>query len=544
MTEGTAGGGQAGGDDGFDADVVVVGAGPVGLALANFCGQYGLDVIVLEALGSLIDYPRGVGMDDETLRSFQAIGVTEGVLPHTTPNQLLRFANSRGRVFASIEPRTTEFGWPRRSAFIQPLVDQALLAGLDRFERCRVRWSTTVGTVAQDATGVTVATDGPGGPGRLRARYLVGCDGGRSGVRKQMGVSWDGTTSPTRWLVVDLRNDPVGTPNAYVHGDPRRPYVSIALPHNTRRFEFMLFDGEDEHTMAHPDRVASLIHGVFPDVGRLDFIRHRVYTHHARVAGSFVRDRVMIAGDAAHLMPVWQGQGYNSGIRDATNLGWKLASVVRGLAGPELLRTYDAERRAHAAAMVKISERAGLLVRQTRPAAAKARDAVTRAWDLVPSLKRYVVEMRYKPMPRYTEGAVVPGDPAVGRLFPQPTVVTRDGHTLRLDDATGPWFSVLTWSTNPRVHLDHDATRFWKELGAHMVVVRPVTQLHWPEPGEEEVTVVGDGTGTLKSWFDGHTGSVVVLRPDRFIAAVGRPVDLNRLTRSFARALGSTGTWN
>jgi len=534
----------SGGGGGFDTDVIVVGAGPVGLALANFCGQYGLDVTVVEALDSLIDYPRGVGMDDETLRSFQAIGVTDGVLPHTTPNQLLRFANSHGRVFASIEPRTTAFGWPRRSAFIQPLVDQALLAGLDRFDRCRVVWSTTAGTVTEDADGVTLDVDGPDGPGRLRGRYLVGSDGGRSGVRKQMGVSWEGTTSPTRWLVVDLRNDPIGTPNAYVHGDPRRPYVSIALPHNTRRFEFMLFDGEDEHTMAHPDRVASLIHGVFPDIGRLDFIRHRVYTHHARVAGCFVKGRVMVAGDAAHLMPVWQGQGYNSGIRDATNLGWKLASVVRGLAGPELLKTYDTERRTHAASMVKISQRAGLLVRQTKPAAAMTRDVITRAWDLVPSLKRYVVEMKYKPMPRYTEGAVVPGgDAAVGRLFPQPMVVTRDGDTRRLDDVTGPWFSILTWSTNPRVHLDEDATRFWKELGAHLVIVRPTTQLHWPEPGEEDVTVVGDSTGTLKSWFDGHTGSVVLLRPDRFVGALGRPVDLNRMTRSFARALGSSGIW-
>jgi len=539
VTEAAEGTGEA------ETDVIVVGAGPVGLALANFCGQYGLDVTVLDGLDSLIDYPRGVGMDDETLRSFQAIGVTEGVLPHTTPNQILRFVNSQGRVFASIEPRTTEFGWPRRSAFIQPLVDQALLAGLDRFDRCRIRWSTTAGTITQDDTGVTVATDGPDGPGRLRGHYLVGCDGGRSGVRKQMGVSWDGNSSPTRWLVVDLRNDPIGTPNAYVHGDPRRPYVSIALPHNTRRFEFMLFDGEDEQTMADPDRVASLIHGVFPDIGRLDFIRHRVYTHHARVAGSFVKGRVMVAGDAAHLMPVWQGQGYNSGIRDATNLGWKLASVVRGLAGPELLRTYDTERRAHAAAMVKISERAGLLVRQTKTSTAMARDAITRAWDLVPSLKRYIVEMRYKPMPRYTEGAVVPGGgPGVGRLFPQPTVVTRDGATLPLDEVTGPWFSVLTWSTNPRAHLDEDASRFWKELGAHMVIVRPTTQLHWPEPGEEEVTVVGDATGALKSWFDGQTGSVVVLRPDRFIGALGRPVDFNRMTRNFARALGSSGIWS
>ena len=339
-----------------DADVVVVGAGPVGLALTNFLGLYGVSVIVVEALDSLIDYPRGVGMDDETLRSMQALGVVDGVLPHTTPNQLLRFVNGNGRVFVSIEPRTTEFGWPRRSAFIQPLVDEVLLGGLDRFEHCEVVWSSTVSEFVQDDEGVEVTVAGGSGePRRLRARYLVGCDGGRSNIRKRMGVSWDGKSSPTRWLVVDVRNDPLGTPNAYVHADPRRPYVSIALPHNTRRFEFMLFPEEDDASMTRPERVGQLINSVYPGLGDLDYIRFRVYTHHARVAGSFVKGRVMIAGDAAHLMPVWQGQGYNSGIRDATNLGWKLAAAVQGLAGPKLIETYNTERRSHAAAMVQIS---------------------------------------------------------------------------------------------------------------------------------------------------------------------------------------------
>jgi 3-(3-hydroxy-phenyl)propionate hydroxylase len=521
------------------SDVAIVGAGPVGLALANFLGLYGVETVVIESLPSLIDYPRGVGMDDECLRSFQTLGLVDEVLPHTTPNQLLRFVNGKGRCFASIEPRTKDFGWPRRSAFIQPLVDQVLLEGLDRFEPCRVRWGTTVSGYSDDSDGVTVFMDGPSGPSRLRCRYLVGCDGGRSVVRKQMGVTWDGTSSPTRWLVVDVRNDPLGTPNAYVHADPRRPYVSIALPHNTRRFEFMLLSGEDEDTMAGTDRVDNLIASVFPGLGSLDYIRRRVYTHHARIAGSFVKGRVMVAGDAAHLMPVWQGQGYNSGIRDATNLGWKLACVVKGLGRSELIDTYDAERRAHAAAMIKISQMAGLLVRQTRRSTALFRDVLTRAWDVMPPLKRYIVEMRYKPMPRYTSGIVVQGSgDAAGRMFIQPSVVTREGNSMLLDDVLGPWFAMVAWSGNPRAHLDEDARQVWKSLGDRFITVRPMTQLHWPEPGDDDLTVVGDATGAVKNWFDAHEGSSVMLRPDRFVACLARPADTSEKTRRLAALLG------
>ena len=276
----------------YDADVIIVGAGPVGLALANYLGLYGLSATVVEALDSLIDYPRGVGMDDETLRTFQALGLVEGVLPHTTPNQLLRFVNGKGRCFASIEPKTMEFGWPRRSAFIQPLVDQVLLKGLDRFPNgVAILWGSRVSDFAQDADGVEVTIDGDAGnPRHLRARYLVGCDGGRSTIRKKMGVSWDGKSSPTRWLVVDVRNDPLGTPECL---RPCRSTAPLRLdrpaPQHASLRVHALRPRKDDEAMTRPERVDQLISSVFPGLEKLDYIRFRVYTHHARVAGSFIK---------------------------------------------------------------------------------------------------------------------------------------------------------------------------------------------------------------------------------------------------------------
>ena len=145
--------------------------------------------------------------------------------------------------------------------------------------------------------------------------------------------------------------------------------------------------------------------------GRVDIIRHRVYTHHSRIAGAFRKGRLMIAGDAAHLMPVWQGQGYNSGIRDAANLGWKLAAVVNGHAEDALLDTYDVERRKHARAMIDLSTMVGRVISPTNRRVAALRDRVIHAASVVPALKRYVLEMRFKPMPRYEHGAVFHAEP-------------------------------------------------------------------------------------------------------------------------------------
>ena len=271
-----------------------------------------------------------------------------------------------------------------------------------------------------------------------------------------MGVSFEGQSSPTRFLVIDVRNDPLGTPNAYLGADPVRPFVSIGLPHGVRRFEFMIFDDETDEQVADPLFVHQLLARHVPDPAGLDFIRQRVYTLHARIAGAFRKGHVLIAGDAAHLMPVWQGQGYNSGVRDATNLAWKLTAVLRGIADDALLDTYDTERRDHAKAMIDVSVAMGRILSPTNKAVAGARDKIAAALNLVPAAKKWIAEGRYKPKPRFHVGALVEavgpaaeGQP-VGSMFPQPRVDTRTEQNVLLDDVLGPWFSVLVWGNDPR----------------------------------------------------------------------------------------------
>ncbi|WNG90394.1 bifunctional 3-(3-hydroxy-phenyl)propionate/3-hydroxycinnamic acid hydroxylase [Mycobacterium sp. ITM-2016-00317] len=508
--------------DAPDVDVLIVGAGPSGLTLANILGLHDVRTLVVDERDSLIDYPRGVGLDDEALRTFQSIGLVEQVLPHTVPNQILRFFDANRKLLAEMAPPDARFGWPKRNGFVQPMVDAELFRGLARFDHVEVRFGHRMQTCSETADSVIVGFDGDREP--VRARYVVGCDGGRSVTRRLMGVSFDGTTSSTRWLVVDVANDPLGHPNSEVGADPARPYVSISIAHGIRRFEFMIHPHETDEQADDPEFVRQMLGQRVPYPERVDMIRHRVYTHHSRIAGSFRKGRLMLAGDAAHLMPVWQGQGYNSGIRDAANLGWKLAAVVRGQAGDALLDTYDVERRKHARAMIDLSTMVGRVISPTDRRVAALRDRVIHAASVVPTLKRYILEMRFKPMPRYLQGAVhhdarpAPNSPT-GTLFIQPRVDTRDAQNVPLDDVLGPGFAVLCWSNNLRAVLGDDAFGRWKALGARFIEARPTTQLHWPGHDDADVVVVGDRGGALKKWFDATTDSVLFLRPDRCIAA-------------------------
>lgn len=515
------------------AQVAIVGAGPVGLAIANYLGQMGVSVLLIEKLESLIDYPRAIGIDDESLRAMQAVGLVDKVLPHTTPWHAMRFMTPKGRCFADIQPMTDEFGWSRRNAFIQPQVDGVLYAGLSRFPNVRCLFSREVEAFSQNGDNVTLNLKGSAGEHEtVRADWLVACDGGASLIRRTLNIPFEGKTASNQWIVIDIANDPLATPHVYLCCDPVRPYVSAALPHGVRRFEFMVMPGETEAQLSEPHKMRQLLSKVLPDPDNVEPIRQRVYTHNARIAERFRVDRVLLAGDAAHIMPVWQGQGYNSGMRDAFNLAWKLALVVNGKAGEALLDSYQQERRDHAKAMIDLSVTAGNVLAPPKRWHGAVRDGISWLLNYLPPVKRYFLEMRFKPMPQYREGALlVEGEgktSPVGKMFIQPKVTLEDGQVTLLDEVIGANFAIIAWGCNPLWGLNDEQIARWRAVGVRFIQVVPEVQIHCDQDNVPGVIRLGDTQNRLKSWFAQHDTAIAVVRPDRFVATVTIPQTLSK----------------
>ncbi len=520
----------------YTTQVAILGAGPVGLTIANYLSKQGVEVTVVEQLDSLIDYPRAIGIDDESLRTIQSLGLVDKVLPHTTPNHAMRFLTPKGRCFADIQPLTREFGFSRRNAFIQPQVDNVLLQGLKAYDKTQVLFARQLNEFSQDTNGVTLNIQNKDGNQEvIHAQYLIACDGGNSIVRRTLNIGFDGKTAPNQWIVIDIENDPLATPHIYLCCDPVRPYVSAALPHGIRRFEFMVMPGETQEELSKPENIAKLLSKVLPTTDGIEVIRQRVYTHNARIADKFRVDRILLAGDAAHIMPVWQGQGYNSGMRDAFNLAWKMALVVQGKVSPELLDSYQIERKDHAKAMIDLSVMAGHVLAPPKKWQGFVRDGIAYALNYIKPIKQYLLEMRFKPMPKYHDGALVKDnhkESPVGKMFIQPQVQLENGQTILLDEVIGNDFAVIAWGVDPKWGINATNMKKWQALGVKFIQVLPAVQLgNEKRKIHDGVVTIGDLDTEIRSWFGKTDQAMVILRPDRFVAALAIPQTMNTVSQ-------------
>jgi 3-(3-hydroxy-phenyl)propionate hydroxylase len=510
------------GDPPAHVPVAVIGAGPVGLTAANLLGTYGVGTLIVDRETEIVDYPRAIGIDDETLRTFQTIGLVDDILAGCVQNVPLRFFDAAGRCLADIRPTTREHGWYRRNIFMQPAAEAILRRGLDRHAHVRLMLGTELHRLRQDPDGATLSLiDEHGRRHEVRADYVIAADGGRSPVRGRLGIPLEGSTHPRKWVVIDCANDPLDAPYTALHCDPRRPYVCAHLPDDHRRWEFMLFPGEDADEMLAPDRVDELLRHHVEDPSLVTVLRARVYTHHSRIAARFVEGRVALAGDAAHLMPPWAGQGLNTGIRDVTNLCWKLAAIVDGQADRSLLATYDQERRPHAKAMIDLSTTLGRILGPTRPSVARARDWILRAASAAPPVKRWLLEMRFKPVPHYRTGFVTAGGIVVGRMMAQPMVETSGGARLRLDDVMGQGFAVVGFECDPLAALTETELAAADGFQPRVIKVlesRAGVRHHRAPCVNADTVVVEDVHNELRPWFRARGGDVVLVRPDRYVA--------------------------
>jgi 3-(3-hydroxy-phenyl)propionate hydroxylase len=529
--------------------VAVVGAGPVGTTAANLLGSYGVDTLLVDKEQGIVDFPRAIGIDDESVRTFQAVGLADEIMSEAIQNVPLKFFDASGRCFADVRPSAREFGWFKRNIFMQPLAEATLRRGLERFPQVQVMLGTELVDIEQDQDRVVLQlSNAHGERWVVHADYVIAADGGRSPIRAKLGIALEGSTHARKWVVIDCANDPLDAPYTGLHCDPRRPYVCAHMPYGYRRWEFMLFPGEDADEMLAPEKVRDLLRHHVSDPSIVDVIRARVYTHHSRIAASFGRGRVVLAGDAAHLMPPWAGQGMNTGIRDATNLAWKLAAIISGQADPRLLATYEQERRQHAQAMIDLSTNLGRILSLTHHLTARARDLCLRLATVVPGVRSWVLEMRFKAKPHYRKGFLVPDERSdvsrVGQMFIQPIVETAAKKRVRLDTVLGSWFAVVGFECDPLSGLDETSLRALDRLDVRVIKIvesRAGEIPHRQPNTRPDTVVIEDADNELRSWFQLTGRNVVLVRPDRYVAALTTPPGLTEVIRSLTSIL-TTGS--
>ncbi|WP_249221448.1 bifunctional 3-(3-hydroxy-phenyl)propionate/3-hydroxycinnamic acid hydroxylase [Cupriavidus sp. KK10] len=548
----------------FNYDVVIVGLGPTGLTLAHVLGQRGHSVLVLEREPQFYGNARAVYTDGECMRIFQSFGLAEELAAGMLQSPVVQFAMPDGDVFLQLSNPNRLYAWDASYFLYQPRLETSLGDALARYPNVTVQRGRELTRFEQDDEGVTVfhiTTEGCnyGKPAAaevklkpsahesaVRARYLIGCDGGRSLVRTQLGISMQGKSFPDPWVVVDIKEKVRGDglhhlPYFSFICDPACPTVNCVQPDGHHRFEFMLMPGQKREYLEDIHTVRKLL-ARHIEVDKFEILRHLVYTFNALMAERWRERRVFLSGDAAHMTPQFVGQGMNAGVRDAYNLGWKLDAVLRGRAGDRLLDSYETERRPHAAAMTREAVRVKSIVSMTSPLGARLRNIAFRLALRLPVVGKFMREGNFIPSATYRRGTYHGlarrrlGGPE-GRLMPQPKVIGPDGRTHRLDDLIGAEYALIGAGVDPRAQLSAEALAAWQTLGARFVVVYP-WGLRPQDPRQrtrpEGLIEVEDFESTWFAWLkaQGHKrGSVAILRPDKYVFALERGDGLARATR-------------
>lgn len=551
-----------------DHDVCVIGLGPTGLTMAHALAARGLDVVALEREPTYYGMARAVYTDDECLRIMQNLGLADELHAQMIHDLRVRWMRADGRELGwFLDPDRTN-GWPTANFLYQPAFEQTLERGLERYRvrenghgSVTIRRCRAVANVTQDEAGVTVEHDECTGAGygrgdagivadsreTLSASYVIACDGGRSAVRRSLGIEMTGKRFPQRWLVVDLAAKEGHTPFARLQTfdfvcDPVLPTVSCPQPDNRHRFEFMLHDDDVTEDFERPEKATELI-APYCEPGTYDVTRQLVYTFNALVAERWRDGRIFLAGDAAHMTPQFIGQGMNAGLRDADNLAWKIADVLRHGAPESLLDTYETERRPHASAMIALSVFNKDMVSTTHPARIRLRDAAVPLGVRTPGIKRLITEAKIKPRPRLRRGAYFGDARGVngveGTLMPQPRVRDAAGRAVRFDDIVGHGWFVLGVGADPRAAAPAVVSAL-ADAGRPVACVAldaPASDAAAPSDGAADAGVIhltSDDDGWRHWCRRGRigAGSVLVIRPDKFVLAHLRSdADAPSLTR-------------
>lgn len=513
-------------DPGTPVDVAIVGAGPVGLVLALLLGQRGWRVQVLERRPGPYELPRAVHMDDETARVLQGIGVMATLSALTQPMDAYEWRNATGQVLLAITGGTGAGGWPCSLMFCQSHLQQALLERLRTSANVQVRWGWDVqGLQGGDAHAPIGLVAGGPAPQLLSAKWVIACDGANSSVRDLVGLTMQDFDFSRRWIVADFLTPGHAdwAPLNLQICDPARPTTAVSGGPGRRRFEFLCLAGEDMEQMRAPATVWDLVAPWGLSASNSVLERSAGYSFSAAIATRWrggPYGRVLLAGDAAHQMPPFAGQGLCAGVRDAANLAWKLDMVLSATAAEDLLATYESERHPLATEEIELSVALGEIVCMTDTGAATGRDAA-----MVPAaLAGGPLSVPEQPFLPTVLGNSSLGH--AGRVGLQ-AEVARGGVIGRCDDVLGnPRWALLSPHEDPCSLLPKDLMAWWEGIGGVGAQIAPGA-------------CTDDITGAYGRWFSQLGAAAVLQRPDyRLYGSAERIDEVPQLVASLRDSLG------
>ncbi|MFF8026147.1 bifunctional 3-(3-hydroxy-phenyl)propionate/3-hydroxycinnamic acid hydroxylase [Streptomyces sp. NPDC007896] len=515
------------------ADVLIVGYGPVGQVLALQLAGRGRRVTVVERWRTGYPMPRAVAFDSEGARILAAAGIGERIGEIGEPSGDYTWKNAAGDALLHIDvAERGRCGWPESTSMYQPALEAALVEQGATLPELTVLRGEEVVAITDHGDRVEVTSRAPDGPERVHsASWVVGCDGANSFVRRGIGTAMADLGFSHDWLICDvlLHEERRFRPNNLQICDPRRPRTSVSAGPGHRRWEFMRAADETVEELNTEKSAWRLLELFDVHPGNATLERFHVYSFSAAYAQTWRSGRLLLAGDACHVMPPFAGQGMTAGFRDVTNLSWKLDAVLRGTAGEQLLDSYPVERRPHAKHAIQMSVNLGRIICQTDPKAAADRDMVMLATAERPVTA--AAAQQRSPLQPLTGGLLDLGEKGrpvrpAGVLTPQGRVA-RGGRAGWFDEVAGEGF-VLISTEDPAAQLSDEDREFLDTLGARLVRVLP--QGADPHTADEGAVVDTDGVYLP---FLAETGSTAVLvRPDYY--AFGGAADRAGLARLVA----------
>ena len=509
-----------------DFDFVVVGAGPVGMTAAALLSESGRSVLVIEKASTTSNEPKAISIDDEALRTYAQAGLADKILSLIVPGTGTAYYGADGNVlFHAGAEVPYRLGFPFKNPFAQPELEVLLVEDLRTRPNVTVKFGACLSALETSEHGVRASYTTAGGTETVRARFLLGADGGRSMVRSLLGISMSGRAHDEDWLVVDTLGDDHVERFGMHHGDPSRPHVIVPGLNGRCRYEFRLFDGEGTAGQVPEFSLLETVLAPYRSITEADIDRAVIYRFNGLIADRWQVGSSFLLGDAAHMMPPFAGQGLNSGIRDAANLCWKLIAVASGTAPARILASYQVERFAHAQATIRLSERLGRVVMTTSSRLAAFRDrAVTEALasDAGRAFFQY---MRYRPSPRFSQGmlALTPDAPT-GLPIGQPRCFdTARSAVVLLDELTDSGWALYRVEQFERPWPDA-LVAFAGESGIRTFDV-PLREI-FPRSSSAGSALV-DVDGRLTAEFEPYRGRYVLVRPDHVVAAAWLPDELD-----------------